>query len=45
MIALEYIAGIFGDLQNCSRLYVALDVIGLSVLFAYITEKVAKKKS
>ena len=45
MIALGYVAGIFGDLQNCSRLCVALCVIVLSVLFAYIAEKVAKRKA
>ena len=45
MIVLGYVAGIFGDLQNCSRLCVALCVIVLSVLFAYIAEKVAKRKA
>lgn len=45
MIALGYVAGIFGDLQNCSRLYVAFCVILLSVLFAYIAEKATKRKA
>lgn len=45
MIALGYVAGIFGDLQNCSRLCVAFCVIVLSVLFAYIAEKVTKRKA
>ena len=45
MIVLGYVAGIFGDLQNCSRLCIALYVIVLSVLFAYIAEKVTKRKA
>lgn len=43
MIALGYVAGIFEDLQNCSRLCVAFCEIVLSVLVEYIVEKVAKK--
>ena len=45
MIALGYVAGIFGDLQNCSRLCVAFCVVVLSVMFAYIAEKVTKRKA
>lgn len=45
MIALGYVFGIIGDLQNCCRLCVALCVIVLSLLFAYIAEKVAKRKA
>lgn len=44
MIAFVYVAGIFGDLKDCCRFYVALCVIILSVLFAYIAEKVTKKE-
>ena len=42
--AFVYVSGIFGDLKDCCRFYVALCVIILSVLFAYIAEKVTKKE-
>lgn len=45
MIAIGYVLGIFGDVQNSCKWLVAICVIVLSVMVAMVANKVAKSKS
>lgn len=44
MIAIGYIVGIFGDLQNCCKWFVAFWVLVVSVIFACVSNVVATRK-
>lgn len=43
MIAVGYLVGIFGDLQNCSKWIALLGVVVLSVVLAWITNNITIK--
>ena len=45
MIAIGYVVGIFGDVQNSCKWFVAICVIILSVLLALAGNKIAERKS
>ena len=43
MIAIGYIVGIFGDLQNCTKWIVVLGVAVLSILWSFAMNYISEK--
>ena len=43
MIAIGYIVGIFGDLQNCNKWIVVLGVAVLSILWSFAMNYISEK--